>query len=357
MDYLVNNQIKALNTKVNSLPKTENAIRLDQGECAYPPSPRVIQAITESVTTINRYPEMLGGNLRLALADYTKTRKEQIIIGNGSDDLIELILKVFVDLAEQILLPMPTFPWYWYAAKTINREVVFVNRTDDFSVDINTLLEQITPKVKVIFIANPNNPTANLIERTTIIELIKQVNCLVVVDECYYEICQETVVDLIDTYPNLIVLRSFSKGFALAGLRVGYAIANEILIDYLYRGAQFFPVNTLAQVAAIAALNDLEYVRFQIDKMCEERKFLAQNLAQLGMLVYPSVTNFLFVSTQKLGIPASDLVKFLQSRNIYVRHCGLLPGLDDFYWRTSVGNSTENAALLNCLSEAITLKL
>jgi histidinol-phosphate aminotransferase len=184
MNYLVKDHIKALSPKINSYSEYGNAIRLDQSECAYPPSPKVIQAISEAVPTINRYPEILGGSLTQALAEYTSAKKEQIFIGNGSDDLIELILKVFVKEEEQILLPVPTFPWYWFSAKALNQEVIFTNRIEDFGLDIDVLIQKITPKVKVIFIANPNNPTANLAQRSILIELIKQVNCLVVVDEC-----------------------------------------------------------------------------------------------------------------------------------------------------------------------------
>jgi histidinol-phosphate aminotransferase len=353
MNHLVKEHIKALSPKINSYSEYENAIRLDQSECAYSPSPKVIQAISGAAPTINRYPEILGGSLRQALAEYTGAKKEQIFIGNGSDDLIELILKVFVKEEEQILLPIPTFPWYWFSAKALNQEVIFANRAEDFGLDIDVLIQKITPKVKVIFIANPNNPTANLAQRSILIELIKQVNCLVVVDECYYEISQETVADLVDTYPNLIILRSFSKGFALAGLRVGYGIANETLVDYLYRAAQFFPVNRLAQVGAIAALNDLEYYQFQIAQMCQERTRLAQSLSELGFYVYPSVTNFLFVGTKLLGIPSRDLVQELQTKNIYVKDCSFFPGLDGFYFRTSVGNYAENQVLLDSLCESI----
>jgi histidinol-phosphate aminotransferase len=158
---------------------------------------------------------------------------------------------------------------------------------------------------------------------------------------------------VLDTYSNLIVLRSFSKGFALAGLRVGYGIANETLVDYLYRAAQFFPVNRLAQVGAIAALNDLEYYQVKIAQMCQERTRLAQSLSKLGFCVYPSVTNFLFLGTKPLGIPSRHLVQELQTKNIYVKDCGFFPGLDGLYFRTSVGSYAENQALLDNLGESI----
>lgn len=353
MISFVQEHITALPSKKKDFVQTKKAIRLDLSESPYPPSPKVIKAISETAPTINRYPEKLGGYLRNALVDYTGAREGQIIIGNGSDDLIDLILKVFVSSQEQILVPIPTFPWYWFSAKAQDKEVLFANRTEDFGLNVDTVVEKVTSKVKVIFIANPNNPTGNLIPRSTLVELIERVNCLIVVDECYFEISQETVADLIDTYSNLIVLRSFSKGFALAGLRIGYAIANEVLIDYLYRTAQFFCVNSLAQVAGIAALSDLVYLRSQIQNVERERTRLIESFSKLGFTVYPSATNFIFIGTKLLDIASSDLVKRLQNKDIYVKDCGLSPGLDGFYFRTSISNYTDNQALLNAVNEII----
>jgi len=357
MSHLVQKYIKDLPSKEKDFSINRKAIRLDLSESPYSPSPKVIKAISEAAPTINRYPEILGGCLRNALVDYTGAREEQIIIGNGSDDLIELIIKVFVNSQEQILLPIPTFSWYGFSAKAQNKEVIFVNRTEDFSLDVNALVQRLTPKVKVIFIANPNNPTANLIPRSSIVELIERVDCLIVVDECYFEISQETVVDLIDTYSNLIVLRSFSKGFALAGLRLGYAIANEVIIDYLYRVAQFFHVNRLAQVAGIAALNDLVYLRSQIQHLERERTRLIESFSKLGFTAYASATNFLFIGSEPLGIPSSDLVNLLRNQNIYVKDCGSLPELNGFHFRASISNYTDNQVLLNAINKIISFSM
>jgi histidinol-phosphate aminotransferase len=330
---------------------SSSSIRLDQSESSYPPSPQVIHAICNATSTLNKYPFPKGGDyLREKLTIYTGAAKTQIVIGNGSDDLIELILKVFVHSNDQVLLPIPTFPGYSYAAENLGKEVIYVNPTDGFRLDVISILQKVTPKVRVIFIANPNNPTANLIRRSTLIEIIRQVNCLVVVDECYYEFSQETVADLTNTYPNLIVLRSFSKGFALAGLRIGYAITNSELASRLRSCTQFFGVNALAQAAAITTLDNLEYYRTQIKLMQQERTHLGRELSKLGFDVYPSNANFLFVGTQKLNIPSSYIAKSLQGKNIYVKDCTTVPGLDNFYFRTSIGNENENQVLLNELA-------
>ena len=160
---------------------------------------------------------------------------------------------------------MPTFFVYGHVTQVMGGTPVQVQRTPDFGLDLDALLANSNSRTKVLFIANPNNPTANLVPRQTLIQILEQMDCLVVVDECYYEICQETVADLIDHYPHLIVLRSFSKSFGLAGLRVGYGLANATLVDYLYRAAQLFPVNKLAIAAALAALQDLSYIQTNIN--------------------------------------------------------------------------------------------
>ncbi|GAA6619937.1 histidinol-phosphate transaminase [Scytonema sp. NUACC26] len=355
MDYLINEHIKGIGQKEPRLAKGNDAIRLDKGELPYPPSPYVIEAIADALKTINRYPEILGGTLREALAKYTGAKEQQIFIGNGSDDLIELIAKVFVKPGEEVIIPVPTFFVYFLSTQVVNGNPIVVHRTTDFGLDVEAIVQKVTPKTMVLFIANPNNPTANLIPRETIQEILERVKCMVVVDECYYEICHETVADFVDRYPNLIILRSLSKSFGLAGLRVGYGIANETVVDYLYRAAQMFSVNRLAIVGAIAALEDMEYVHSNIKQICQDREYLAKELENLGFFVCPSATNFLLVHTKPLGIPSRDLVKALQTRNIFVQDFGLKPGLDTYYFRTSVGTPDENQTLLIQIKEVVNL--
>jgi histidinol-phosphate aminotransferase len=350
IEHLLNDHIKALNPK-EVLLRGEGAIRLDKGELPYPPSPHVIQAIADAASELNRYPDILGGTLRGALAEYTNTKTEQIIIGNGSDDLIELIVKVFLKPGEEVLLPIPTFFVYDFATKVVGGVPVWVNRSENFGLDVEAIIKKITLKTKVLFLANPNNPTANLVARDSIVKVLHQVDCLVVVDECYYEFCQQTVADLIEEYPNLIILRSLSKSFGLAGIRLGYGIANETMIDYLYRAAQLFPVNKLALAAANAALRDRAYVYANIEKINQEKTNLAEGLKKLGLIVYPSATNFLFVGTKPLGVTSQDLVQSLREKNIFVADFGLKQGLNPYCFRTAVGTPDENQALLAQLKE------
>lgn len=353
IEQRINPSIRTLSSKEVGPFKGKGAIRLDKGELPYPPSPHVQKALADAINTVNRYPDVLGGALREALAHYTGTKNEQIVIGNGSDDLIELIIKIFVNPEQEVLLPIPTFFVYGHAAQIIGATPVFVNRTPDFGLDVSALLSKVTPNTKLVFIANPNNPTANLIPRDVILSVLNLLDCIVVVDECYYEFCNETVVDLIDRYPNLIILRSLSKSFGLAGLRVGYAITNATIADHLYKAAQLFPVNKLALAGAIAALEDKTYAYANIQEILQLRANLAHELSNLGFHVYPSATNFLFVSTKPSGIPSATIVSALRQHNIFVHDFGLKPGLDQFCFRVSTGTADENQELIENLQAEI----
>ncbi len=348
LDSLFNEYIKNLSPK-QAIIRGENAIRLDKGELPYPPSPKVVQAIAETANQINRYPDVLGGSLRTALADYTGVSPEQIVIGNGSDDLIELIVKIFLAPGEEVILPRPTFFVYSFATKVVGAVPIEVARKEDFSLDVDAIINRVTPQTKVIFLANPNNPTANLEPRENLLKILEKLDSIVVIDECYYEFCQETVADLVDIYPNLIVLRSLSKSFGLAGIRVGYAITNHKIADYLYRIAQLFPVNKLAIAASRAALKDREYIQHNINQIHQSKQQLIPALEKLGLIVYPTATNFLFINSKPLGIISSDLVKFLQENNVLVADFGGKQGLEPYYFRTAIGTPEENQILLQAL--------
>jgi histidinol-phosphate aminotransferase len=349
LESLIRSDVQKISPKVAGVAKSDRSIRLDKGEFPYPPSPHVIAAIQEAASGINRYPEVLTNNLRQVLADYNQVSLDQIFVGNGSDDLIELVLKICLEPGDEVILPIPTFFVYGAATEMLGGHAVSVPRTADFDLDLAAMVEAVTDRTKLIFIANPNNPTANLTSREQIIALLEQVNCLVVIDECYFEICQITVADLVDRYPHLIILRSLSKGFGLAGLRIGYGITNPQLVDYIYRIAQIFPVNQLAIAAGMAAIQDVAYMQEKLTEIKAERAKLTKELTNLGFQVYPSDTNFLFISAKPLGLTAATVVSKLASQEIYVADFGHKPGLDAYHFRIATGTPIENERLLDAL--------
>jgi histidinol-phosphate aminotransferase len=349
LESLIRPVVQKISPKVAGVAKSDRSIRLDKGEFPYPPSPKVIAAIQQAASGINRYPAVLTNNLRQVLANYNQVSLDKIFAGNGSDDLIELVLKICLEPGDEVILPIPTFFVYGAATEMLGGKAVAVPRTADFDLDLPAIVRAMTDRTKLIFIANPNNPTANLTSREQIIALLEQVNCLVVIDECYFEICQMTVADLVDRYPHLIILRSLSKGFGLAGLRLGYGITNPQLVDYIYRVAQIFSVNQLAITAGIAAIQDWAYMQEKLTEIKAERAKLTEELSILGFRVYPSDTNFLFISSEPLNMTATAVVSKLASQEIYVADFANKPGLDAYHLRIATGTPIENERLLDTL--------
>jgi histidinol-phosphate aminotransferase len=350
MEKSIRSIVRSLPNKQAGKTRSDQAVRLDKGEFPYPPSPQVISAIQAAASSINRYPEVLTNSLRQAIADYNHVALDRVFVGNGSDDLIELVLKICLEPGDEVILPVPTFFVYGAATKMLGGVTVEVPRTAEFGLDVAAILAAMTPRTKLIFIANPNNPTANLVDRATLIELLDQTNCLVVVDECYFEICATTIAPEIEQYPNLIVLRSLSKGFGLAGLRVGYGLTNPQMTAYLYRAAQIFPVNQLAIAAGIAALADLDYMQAKLSEIKHERQKLAGAMQGLGLQVYRSDTNFLLVSCQAWNMTSGALVAQLEQQEIFVADFGGKPGLNNYHFRVATGTPPENQKFLLALT-------
>ncbi len=335
--------------KMAGKPRSAGAVRLDKGEFPYPPAPKVIAAIQGAASGVNRYPEVLTPRLREVLADYAGVAVERLAIGNGSDDLIELVLKICIEVGDEVIVPVPSFFVYGAATAMLGGKTVNVRRQADFDLDIPAILEAVTSRTKLIFIANPNNPTANGTARQNLVDILERVSCFVVVDECYFEIYGETVADLVDRYPHLIVLRSLSKSFGLAGIRVGYSIAHPQVTDYLYRVAQIFPVDAVAVAAGIAAIEEIDYARQKLREIVVDRDKLAVAIGDLGFKVYRSDTNFLFISTAPLGMTAAEIVQKLAGDDIYVADFGHKPGLDGNHFRVATGTPAENQALITAL--------
>lgn len=339
--------------KVAGQSRGAGAVRLDKGEFPYPPAPQVIAAIQAAASGVNRYPEVLTPRLREVLADYCGVAVDRIAIGNGSDDLIESVLKICIEVGDEVIVPVPSFFVYGSATAMLGGRTVQVQRQADFDLDIPAILGAVTPRTKLIFIANPNNPTANGTARQKLVEILEGVNCFVVVDECYFEIYGETVADLVDQYPHLIVLRSLSKSFGLAGIRIGYSIAHPQVTDYLYRVAQIFPVDVVAVAAGMAAIAEIDYARQKLQEIVVDRDQLAGMIGDLGLKVYRSDTNFLFVSVAPLGMTAADVVRKLAENNIYVADFGHRPGLDGGHFRVATGTATENQRFITALASTI----
>jgi histidinol-phosphate aminotransferase len=328
------------------------AVTLASNESPYPPSDKVLAAIRGALQGLNRYPDGSGHYLRHALAQHHKVPAESIVVGNGSNELIELLARTFVRPGEEVVIPHPSFVVYPSIVQAVGGTRVVVS-LKDHRIDLPRMRRAITPLTKMVFVANPNNPTGTIVTAEEVEKFLDKVpdHTIVVFDEAYYDFAEGP--DFPDALGHLrhgkrvVVLRTFSKMAGLAGLRVGYAVADPGCVALMNRIRQPFNVNTLAQVAALAALEDEAHVRRTVEAVREGIRELSSALATLGIQCVPSRANFIMVELPdatavyekllKLGVIVRPLASF-----------GLVRAL-----RISVGTPAENARLVESLRTAL----
>ena len=265
------------------------------------------------------YPKPMSDDIREALADYIGAKPENFIVGNGGDEMITYLLGTFLDPGEQILIHSPTFDMYELGAETLGASAIKVKDLPGYRRDQKGLLEAVrTYQPKVTVICNPNNPTGDLLPRAFIEEVLKAADNIVFVDEAYMEFAQkESVIDLIDTYPNLIVLRTLSKAFALAGMRCGYLAADEALIEAIAKIKAPYNLNAFTQLFAPIVIRHREDIFKVRDTICVERDRLYAAMKGIpGVTVYPSCTNFLLVQVDK---KQEEIFEALRRKDILVK--------------------------------------
>lgn len=277
----------------------------------------LIQALNTFCPQI--YPKPMSDDIREALAGYIGAKPENFIVGNGGDEMITYLLGTFLDPGDQILVHSPTFDMYELGAKTLGASTIKVKDLPGYQRDQKGLLEAVRkyqPKVTVI--CNPNNPTGELLPRAFIEEVLKAADNIVFVDEAYMEFAQkESVIDLIDAYPNLIVLRTLSKAFALAGMRCGYLAADKALIEAIAKIKAPYNLNAFTQLLASIVIRHREDIFKVRDAICVERERLYAALKEIpGVTVYPSCTNFLLVQVDK---KQEEIFEALRKKDILVK--------------------------------------
>lgn len=274
---------------------SDKVVKLDGNENPYGCSPKVYQALA-TYPYYHNYPDPEQRELRKALEEYAGLDRQHIVCGTGSDELIDLILRLFLAPGDEVINCPPTFGMYPFSTDICGGRVVDVTRSQDFNLDMAGIKKALTGRTKVIFVASPNNPTGNITTEKEIIELVGT-GKIVVVDEAYFEFSNVTVVNLVPRYPNLIVLRTFSKWAGLAGLRIGYGIFPIEIAGYLMKLKQPYNANVAAQAAVLASLADIEYLRGNVVRIIKEREQLLGKLKELDWLrPYPSQANFLLCS-------------------------------------------------------------
>ncbi|MFA9418595.1 MAG: histidinol-phosphate transaminase [Gammaproteobacteria bacterium] len=330
-------------------PQDQQYIKLNTNENPYPPSPAVTKAINSyAVDDLRRYPDPESRELRQALAVYTGLECEQIFVGNGSDEVLAHSFKTFFQGRDNILFPDIGYSFYpvYCSLYRVNYRTIALD--PGFTIDVS---DYRLPNGGII-IANPNAPTGITLTITAIRELLEFTDSVVVIDEAYVDFGAESCQALINEYPNLLVVQTFSKSRSLAGLRLGYAMGHVELIEGLNRVKNSFnsyPVDRLASAAAIASLGDEEYFQQCKNKIIESRNWLAGALRDLEFEVLDSNTNFLFA--RHSSCPAAQLYTELKTAGILVRHFET-SRIENFI-RISIGTDDECLALIETLKELL----
>ncbi|MDD5018913.1 MAG: histidinol-phosphate transaminase [Candidatus Omnitrophica bacterium] len=328
-----------------------NIVKLASNENPLGPSPRALTAVKKALRTLNRYPEGSCFNLKRKLAKVLGIHEGNLMFGNGSDELIDVILKVIKAPDADIITSDATFVEYKIGGRVNGFRIITVP-LKDFTFDLPAMLERVTPKTKAVFIANPNNPTGTYVTAAAVSDFLARIpeNVLVVFDEAYFEFVDEK--DFPRTLElfrkggrrNIAILRTFSKIYGLAGLRVGYMIAAEDFIGAAERVRQPFNVNSLAQAAACAALDDRAFVRKSRQLVRREKRLMYKAFAKLGIWFKKSAANFIFIRTNK---DTQELFTELLRQGVIIRD------MSSFrlnrYSRVTIGTKKENLKLLNAL--------
>ncbi len=328
--------------------QVSNLIKLDANELPYPMPPHAAAAVSQGGYT--RYPDAEARALRAALAGYTSVPADQIVVGTGSDELLHLLNFITIEPGDEVITCEPTFPVYALFAQQCGARVVALPRDEQFDIVSPQLLDAIGPRTKLIFLCSPNNPTGNPLPHDLLLHVLAR-GKLVVVDEAYIEFGGETAAPLMQTWPNLLVLRTFSKFFGLAGLRVGYGLFPPEIAEALWRVKAPYNVNRAAQEAALAALQeDLPWLLERRDELVQERERLFAALERLpGLHPFPSLGNFLLV---RVGEPleAGPVVEGLASAGILVRRFSA--GRLHTCFRLTIGTPEQNQRVLSALTHA-----
>ncbi|MBX3333377.1 MAG: histidinol-phosphate transaminase [Nitrospira sp.] len=324
-------------------------IKLASNENPLGPSPKAMAALNGAQMLLHRYPDGGGTQLRQAIADRWKVAGDQIILGNGSDEILGLLARTFLNPGDEAIMADHTFVIYKMEVTAVHGKPVVVPLVD-WTHDLETMARAITPRTKLLFLCNPNNPTGTMVSAEAVDRLMARVpaDVIVVFDEAYFEYVRNSqfpdAMAYVKQGRNAIVLRTFSKIYGLAGLRIGYGVSTSEIIGFLNRVRPPFNANSLAQKAALAALGDDEHVAKSRTINVAGMEQLEQGLRALGMTPIPSETNFLYFDAKRDGRSVFDA---LLREGIIVRH------IEGTMIRVTIGLTDENDAFLRAFKKVL----
>ncbi len=325
----------------------DEIIKLDANENPYGPSPRAIEAVAR-YPHYAIYPDPDQTPLRQAISGYIQQPVERILCGNGSDEIIDLLMRLFLEPGAAVVEAPPTFGMYSFNTGVIGGRIVQVPRDEAWAIDVEQVADAVeASRAKLVFLPSPNNPDGSILPRAAVEQLLR-LPTIVVVDEAYAEFSGESVADLVGQAPNLVVLRTFSKWAGLAGLRIGYGLIPEPIIQHLWKIKPPYNINMAAVAAAIASLEDREHLMDSVRRIVAERERLFGELRQIdGLQPFPSRANFILMRVRDGR--AKALKQALEQRGILIRYYNK-PGLTDCI-RVTVGTPDQNNQMLAAIRE------
>lgn len=326
----------------------DKVVKLASNENPYGASPKAVKAF-KSYEDLHIYPEPDPEDLRQKIGEYVGFDAERIVLGAGIDGVMENIFKLFVDSSDEVVIPIPSFPYYHILTRVCGARDVCIARKEDFSIDVQAMLDAVSEKTKIVLLCSPNNPTGNIENEEVVREIAESCNAVVFVDEAYAEFSSKNLLKLAE-YENVVIARTFSKAFGLANLRIGYAIVSEEIRKEYLKVSTPFPLSTPAKLAAMAALDDQEFLRFVVEKTREERRRVSKKLLDMGVKVYPSEANFILIETP---LKSAKLAEELLKRGIIVRDCSKFIGCSEHHVRVSIGKKEENDAFLEAMEDVL----
>ncbi len=325
-----------------------NPARLDCNENPCGPSPMAIKAMAKAIAECNYYPESSCLRLREKLAKLYGIKPDMITMGNGGDNILTCFAETYALPGDEVIIGHPSFSSYYRVFPATGSKLVLVP-LKDFCYDLDAILKSITAKTKIIVICNPNNPTSTMVNKKQMDDFMAKVpqDIIVLIDEAYGPFAPAGFPDSLEYIrdeKNVLILRTFSKFFGLAGLRAGYLTGAEHLINTMKKYQEVFSLNFLAQIGAEAALDDEEFARLSLKTVITGRDYLTQELKALGVRVYPSAANFIFADFQRDAI---DLSQKLTEKGYLIRP---FPAT---YLRITIGTMEQNTGLISALKKIL----
>jgi histidinol-phosphate aminotransferase len=324
-------------------------LRLDFNENTLACSPRVREVLGSiSAGALTRYPEREP--VEAVTATHLGLAPEQVALTNGVDEAIHVLFETFLEAGDELLLPVPTYTMYEVYASATDARVVAVQAADDLQFPFERLLAAVTPKTKIIAIASPNSPSGSVATRAQLLQLAQRApHAVLLVDEAYYQFCGETVIDLVGVVPNLVVARTFSKAYGLAGLRLGLLAGLVELMRWVRRVLSPYSVNSLALACLPPALGDAAYIEWYVSEVLAARSEFEAALDQAGLRRWPSRANFILA---EIGPRHAEFVRLMRTSGVLVRDRSNDPGCDGRV-RITIGTREQMEQAILALNEAV----